>query len=259
MTRSLSAGQQKQVDMSKLRRAGILQIFLELGPSRTLEQARKLAFDKFGTISPHTMQMWSSKYEWSEEARKYDEAHKSDVIDRVNEILDIEKMDVGSSLDFILKKMLKAMAEGAITCRDASEAQKIAQAAEKIAKLYELIKDPESARRKYIDVHHTHEVVGSKATTSPVGIAARDAAKLLESRVRAKISAAPVPAQPVVDVPFTEVKPAQAAAPEPVQTPAQPVQTRAPNNSMPIHDLARAAAAGKKTFAQVLADRATKS
>ena len=128
-----------------------------------------------------------------------------------------------------------------------------------MVKLYEAIKDPDSARRKYIDVHHTHEVVGAQPT-SPVGLAAREAARLIETRVRAKppASTAGAPAaQPVVDVPFTEVKPQLEH--EPALTPAQPaVQARPPNNSMPIHDLARAATAGKKTFAQVLAERSTK-
>lgn len=172
-------------ELLKVRREGVLQIYLELGANRTLDRAREQAESKFGKIAMRTMYAWSSKFGWTKEAARWDAARDKDVISRIDSILDVEKMELNASIEFMMRKVLKILCDAHLPCRDPTDAQKLAIVLDKMIIAYERLNNPDGAHRKNNPLqvkhehHHTHEIV------EPIQ-SARDAAAVLEQAARAK-------------------------------------------------------------------------
>jgi hypothetical protein len=142
----------------RARRNAALQIYLELGPSRTLAKAATAVTEKIGKTSVASIAQWSSAESWSDKAREYDAAKTLSILERAKSVLDVRTMKPEDVLLIVGNMSLQALVDqlSGIRITSAQEARAMSQVAETVIKLRELIINPESAsaRRETLNIQN---------------------------------------------------------------------------------------------------------
>lgn len=249
------AGAYAKKDLLRHRREGYKQLYLSLGPSRTLDRARRAGEQTLGEVSYQTIKVWCRSYGWVQAAAEFD-ASATELVIRADELslVELEKLSDTDLMATNFRSVMLRLAEAVkrYPARDVADAQRYATILKNCMEMFGRLTDPDGPHAKQTILHkHQHQIVDGPARSELEQV--RAAASVVYARVLAREKAIDVPSTPVPAEPVAEPVPAPLPAPP-------PPPTSAPGTSSPfmdIRDAAKAAAAtsGRQTIAEILAQR----
>lgn len=183
-------GARIEADLLKARRAAWMQIYLELGPGRTVPKAMEAGKERLGAIGQSTMMQWCAQDKWVEKARELDNNATVQTIRRASDLVELKNMDVIEALHAVGSKALQSIIDGICVVRTPQEARAMAQVAADVFKLREALMSPESATSKARSLtqinNTTINMSGAPGEALSVVGPARQALLLLEKRLKEK-------------------------------------------------------------------------